>query len=357
MLITLVALGAFLSWFMGEAPIPGAESLVGRETVAFTFVHLDEQDPGVKALLQNTLDKLKTALVERSNLPSPVRETLRKVAPANVRNLLPIQIVVTYDRLPPTRPTSTAPARVLSGIVTQLPESEVAPVPTYVVSFGRFKGVSEFLFRTLIGAHESPMLQYRGFDILPLTVEGKPSRTAFLAHVRNNYVFSYRLNGVHLLMDRLLSDSGAFGGRPELGRMLKGLDVRQDMLGIVTNEGNGIPRFLDLVVSADGRGKKTALGQEPLLNQMASRILRVGWDLDILSSDELSLHLRIECVDAPSAVRSAIFLRQVGHDLTQEGMLESTVIRVDAREVEATLRTSALQRIVAGMGSSATKAP
>lgn len=348
-------MGSFLSWLLAEARLPLAESLIGPETVAFTIVHLNEEDPGVRALVHTTLQRLRAMFIDASPLPDIVKKTVGKLAPQNVRAFLPVQLVVTYDHLErgTSRASGVAPSGAprLSGEPSKTPANaeEDTPVPTVIVSLGRFRGFSDVMFRTILSANEpgSELYRYRDSDILIVPARHPGDITA-VGRFDNSYIFSSHREGVQLAVDRLMSGSGAFGGRPPLASLYDRLDAHQDALGAVTSDDGQIRRFLESMARAQDPREGGFLITPAFVEVATATVSRLGWQIDILSQREVSLRLLIECKGATEAQRAQAFLEQLSRDTRQARMLDAFEVRLNGSTVEASFRTSWLQRLLGG---------
>jgi hypothetical protein len=379
MILLVIAMSVGVSWLMGDARIPPAESLVGPETVAFTVIHLDKQDPGVNALLRTTMTRLRSAFVERQGVAGAVRSGVRAIAEQQFMALLPIQIVVTYDVLPPGQIRPATPQPVASGSPAGSGESgpssgpsaapsppaspSTAPqgaaplspsdraVPTFVISVGRLKGLSEFVFGSIRRAatrENATIESWRGNEILVIPSRARGSLNC-VSHVRNSYILSSRVEGVRLAIDRLMSDSGAFGGSRRMAASWNLLDARQDAVGVVSADNDQIRSFLESI-AAEQDSRETAGRITPSFIDDATRLVEgIAWEMDVLSEEELSIHLILDCADGPAAARVRAFIEQMGRDLSQAGLTDVPRVQVRDASLDVTLRVKHLQRVITGM--------
>lgn len=360
--LILVGMASFMGWLVAEARIPLAESLVGPETVAFTIVHLSDDDPGVRALLRSTMRQLRRTFIDRGTLPEPAKQALSKLAQQN-RPFLPAQVVVTYDVLPqggaavapgagdasgapsPPNPPSSDPSGAPSRTVAA-PSAASIPVATLVVSFGRFKGLSEVMFRSIVSAKEegSRLVAYRDAEILGVPPR-HPGDVTAIGRLENSFVFSSRVEGVQLAIDRLTSASGGFGGRPALAEMYGRLDARQDLLGVVSSDDGQIRRFLESMAAGQDPKAGSPLITPPFIDVAAASVQRIGWEMDILSHNEISLRTLLDCRGPDEAAQVKAFLEQLGRESKQAKLTDSTRVKISGATVEATFRTSRLQKL------------
>lgn len=68
-ILLVICMRSILSWLLADARLPLAQSLVGRQTVAFSITRLSSDDPGVSALTDRAIRQLRARFVETSNLP------------------------------------------------------------------------------------------------------------------------------------------------------------------------------------------------------------------------------------------------------------------------------------------------
>lgn len=376
--LILIGMASFMGWLVAEARIPLAESLVGQETVAFTIVHLSDDDPGVRALLHSTMRQLRRTFIDRGTLPEPAKQALSKLAQQN-HPFLPAQMVVTYDVLPkggaavasgsgapsaapsPTAAPSTIafgaasptspPSSTASGAPSRTaaaPSPSTAPVATLVLSFGRFKGLSEVMFRSIVSAKEegSQLMTYRDAEILVVPPR-HPGDVTAIGRLENSFVFSPRVEGVQLAIDRLTSASGGFGGRSGLAEMYARLDARQDLVGVVTSDDGQIRRFLESMAAGQDPKEGGAIITPAFIDVAAEAVQRIGWEMDILSQNEVSLRALLECRGPAEAAQVKAFLEQLGRESKQAKLTDSTRVNVSGSKVEATFQTSRLQNLFA----------
>lgn len=340
--LVVICMGSFLSWLLADARLPLPESLVGPQTVAFSFAHLSSDDPGVNALMNHAVQQLRTTYVEQSTLPMAVKKTIEKIAPHQVRAFLPMQVVVTYDVLPASPATDASPAA--RGEAAPAPSPEAGQkrdtvVPTAVVSFGHFKGLSEVMFRSVESVNEpgTRLETYRGAEILIIPPRHPDDITA-VGHVASTFIFSSRIDGVKLAIERLGSQSGTFGGRSAMASMYTRLDGRQDLLGVVMGDHGQIHRFLEAMAAAQDPREGHVLFNPAFVKVASAAVRRIGWDIDILSQTEISAHVIIACNTAEDANRVRSFTEQLLAEARQAHLASTSEVKHHDLEVEVKVR-------------------
>ena len=209
MVMALVMLYSVLWMLSGSTPLPPAEGFVGRQTVAFAIVNLDDQDPGIRSLLKNTVDTVWNSLLARSPLPTPLRSAMgemRNDAASvwfTIHNVLPVQLVITWDELarpsgaanvPAPVASSTPPASLAASLRgTPAPQaspaaqavphtpSQVEVVPTFVLSLGHMRWAASALVASLRPQVSAEI--YHHAIILNLSADRRPDHAAWLGHL------------------------------------------------------------------------------------------------------------------------------------------------------------------------------
>lgn len=326
-LLLLVLTGGFVNWLLGESPIIPAETLLSRRTTSFAIVHVDEQDPGVRALLHTLVGKDRAEAATGREQGS-LEAWWRRLLTTQTQSFLPMQILLLQD---------------------------AGDHPTMVVSFPHagFCAFSYWNMRRYAldhGAHASGGPQAEILALPPDIVgpAAAPGSTTFVAIVSNNVVLSTDAGHVLQMLAALGSAGGQFAGNPAQASLYHRLNSRQDMLGVLGNDHGEVRRLLQQAARSQAASRQTTL---PLvtpeaIEAAAAGVQAVAWEIDLLGEDEMDAHLVAACRNEPFAAEARAMLEQVGDALVKSGMARSRTVVVDGRLVDAHLRVVRLRDLL-----------